>query len=60
MFFRNWRLLVCNAVLTLSIMGCAHYTPEEQARFKDTRCQWVIWSSDMPGLEDCEYLLQQP
>jgi len=59
MLFRNWRLLVCSAMLAMSITGCASYSPEEQARFKDIRCQWVIWSSDMPGLDECEYLLQQ-
>jgi hypothetical protein len=47
-------------VAAVSPAGCARYTPEEQARFKDIRCQWIIWSADMPGQEECAYLLKQP
>ncbi len=44
-------LLLCTA-----LAGCMHYTPEEQAYYKNVRCQWVMRGSDMPGEDECRDL----
>ncbi len=44
-------LLLCTA-----LVGCMHYTPEEQAYYKNVRCQWVMRGSDMPGEDECRNL----
>ncbi|MCP5420469.1 MAG: hypothetical protein H6970_01145 [Gammaproteobacteria bacterium] len=51
--------LILLAITAVTMAGCAHYTPDEEAYYRDVRCKWVLWSADMPGQADCQYLLRK-